>query len=663
MDAEETLQQRRRRLAQVSRACEACRMRKIRCDRSNPCSNCRTAGLACQVVNSRTDSGPKRDRIAQLEERVKYLHDRLFSAQTQLNNTNTTPDLRNPSSNTPTRNDQHGPFVVDDTHVYEGSSSFRNQAVQASDISQSKVVASGVHTQHNMDCLTRQLSNLLQPSDLRASAEDYQFSARATSNNQPAMDLLPSGLVVSILRQIQVNRPIFLCSFIISDPSLIETLCRQAYYTTAPLSLGQATAMYGILYCLLKEFIFLENPLGQEYDLKAHVSTCEKNFNQGIQTYQILAIPCFENVLSLALGIAKAQEEGKPFLCCTLLAAAASHCRMLGYCQETTYGKYQSCRADQMRRVFWYIYTVDKNISLLQGRPSYLQDSEVDAWNPRSSPEPDVRPWDQLLIMAIKFAKLQGRVYDQLYSAVARNAQPGQQAETIKLFSAELQSWYAELCEIDSTQMKQPQVFELSQKSWDIMYYSTMTLILITAPTTEEEAGVSQACLQAARAGLRCHLACFSSYQTADSPGLVSEGEYASWVLHQSSLNPFIAVFLHAIAADSLEDLTLLDEVVAALEKVSIVSHSCQDLFKACSTFARLGRALVMNDTRLENPEGGLQLSNDLDSGTQSGLETFEGIFGEGMLEQLSNYESYNFSALLGNWTNDEMGVVDEAQK
>ncbi|RMJ17415.1 hypothetical protein CDV36_002906 [Fusarium kuroshium] len=524
MDAEETLQQRRRRLAQVSRACEACRMRKIRCDRSNPCSNCRTAGLACQVVNSRTDSGPKRDRIAQLEERVKYLHDRLFTAQTQLNSHHhTTPNLANPSSSTLSRNDQHGPFAVDDTRVYEGSSSFRNQAVQASDISQSKVVTSGVHTQHNMDCLTRQLSNLLQPSDLRASAEDYQFASSATSNNQPAMDLLPSGLVVAILQQIRVNRPIFLCSFIISDPSLLESLCRQAYYTSTSLSLGQATAM--------------------------------------------------------------------------------------------------------------------------------------------SSPDPEVRPWDELLIMAIKFAKLQGRVYDQLYSATARNAQPMQQAETIEEFSAKLQSWYTELCEIDSTKMKQPEVFELSQKSWDITYYSTMTLILIKAPTTEEETGVSQACLQAARAGLRCHLACFSSYQTADSPGLVSEGEYASWVLHQSSLNPFIAVFLYAIAADSLEDLSLLDEVVAVLEKISVVSNGCQDLFKVCSTFARLGRALVMNDTRLENPEGGLQLSNDPISGPPSGLETFEGIFGEGMLEQLSNYESYNFSALLGSWTNDEMGVVDEAQK
>lgn len=67
--------------------------------------------------------------------------------------------------------------------------------------------------------------------------------------------------------------------------------------------------MYGILYCLLKEFTFLESPLSQEYDLKAHASTCEKNFNQGIQTYQILAIPCFENVLSLALGVSNEHQH------------------------------------------------------------------------------------------------------------------------------------------------------------------------------------------------------------------------------------------------------------------------------------------------------------------------------------------------------------------
>lgn len=61
--------------------------------------------------------------------------------------------------------------------------------------------------------------------------------------------------------------------------------------------------MYGILYCLLKEFSLLQNPLAQLHDLMVHVSTCERNFSRGIETYQTLVMPCFDNVLSLALGV------------------------------------------------------------------------------------------------------------------------------------------------------------------------------------------------------------------------------------------------------------------------------------------------------------------------------------------------------------------------
>lgn len=135
------------------------------------------------------------------------------------------------------------------------------------------------------------------------------------------------------------------------------------------------------------------------------------------------------------IQIFKAQEEGKPFLCCTLLAAAASHCRMLGYCQETTYGRHQAQRAEQIRRVFWHIYTTDKNMSLLQGRPSYLQDSEVDAWHPRISPDAAFKGWDELFILSIHFAKLQSQIYDQLYSAAARHAPRDQQDQVVNQLS------------------------------------------------------------------------------------------------------------------------------------------------------------------------------------------------------------------------------------
>ncbi|KAL6918811.1 hypothetical protein FSST1_002837 [Fusarium sambucinum] len=463
----------------------------------------------------------------------------------------------------------------------------------------------------------------------------------------------------------RINRPIFLCSFLINDPSLFEALCRQAYYTTVPLSLGQATSLYGIMYYMLKEYVLLQSPLAQEHDLKAHIVTCEKNLSRGVETYQALAIPCFENVFSLALGIIKAQEEGKPFLCCTLLAAAAGHYRMLGYCQETTYGKHQARRADQMRRVFWFIYITDKNMSLLQGRPSYLQDSEVDAWHPRVSPDPSYKVWDDLFILGIKFAKIQGEVYGRLYSATARQSSPVQQEQAVNQLSDKMQSWYIDVGKLDSSQMKDQEVFELSKKNWDVMYYSTLTLILVKA-TTDEESGISLKCVEAARAGLQSHLACFCSYQTYDSPGLVSESDYASWVLHQSSLNPFIIIFLRTISVDSdIEDVCLMDHMVAVLEKISGVSNACQNLFKVCSAFARLARALV--EDRMNNAPSHTQARDALQAFTETnsdfrfGLEPFEGFFGADMIEQLTNHESYNFSSMLGSWTVDETGTLETA--
>lgn len=118
---------------------------------------------------------------------------------------------------------------------------------------------------------------------------------------------------------------------------------------------------------------------------------------------------------------------------------------MLGYCQEMTYGKHQGRRAEQIRRVFWCIFTVDMNMSLLQGRPSYLRSCEVDAWLPRISPDAAFKGWDELFVLGIKFAKLQSRIYDQLYAADARHVPRVQQVQLVDQLSVELQSWYSEL--------------------------------------------------------------------------------------------------------------------------------------------------------------------------------------------------------------------------
>lgn len=114
-----------------------------------------------------------------------------------------------------------------------------------------------------------------------------------------------------------------------------------------------------------------------------------------------------------------------------------------------------------------------------------------------------------------------------------------------------------------------------------------------------------------------------------------------------------------------MDDVCLLDQMVAVLEKVSGVSHACQDLFKVCSTFARLARVLAearLNSAGSRNQtQDMLQAFNEIDSVSQFVLEPFESFFGANMVEQLTNHESYSFSSMLGSWTVDETGTLGNA--
>lgn len=61
--------------------------------------------------------------------------------------------------------------------------------------------------------------------------------------------------------------------------------------------------MHGILFFLLKEYMALKDPLCEKYDFKAYLAQCDRNLIVGLETYDILVVPCFENVLALVMGV------------------------------------------------------------------------------------------------------------------------------------------------------------------------------------------------------------------------------------------------------------------------------------------------------------------------------------------------------------------------
>ena len=98
-----------------------------------------------------------------------------------------------------------------------------------------------------------------------------------------------------------------------------------------------------------------------------------------------------------------------------------------------------------MRRLFWTLYIFDRNMSLLLDRPSKLHDRDIDTAYPEVSTNPQVRPWDEAFIMFIRLAKLQGHLYNELYSLVASEQSSAERAERADKILATLQRWKSDL--------------------------------------------------------------------------------------------------------------------------------------------------------------------------------------------------------------------------
>lgn len=94
------------------------------------------------------------------------------------------------------------------------------------------------------------------------------------------------------------------------------------------------------------------------------------------------------------------------------------------------------------------MYIFDKNISLLLGRASRIQDFEIDAEYPAASSDPRLRPWDESFLLGIKLASLQGQIYTGLYSATGLKKSVSERSADVGSLSSALERWYIELQEV-----------------------------------------------------------------------------------------------------------------------------------------------------------------------------------------------------------------------
>lgn len=95
--------------------------------------------------------------------------------------------------------------------------------------------------------------------------------------------------------------------------------------------------------------------------------------------------------------------------------------------------------AQQKLSVFWWVYIVDKGLSLRLGRHSIIQDYDIDVPTIlNADPQADAAGFRNYFSLTIACARVQGKVYDQLYSAGALNVTPQERETRVYQLAEEL---------------------------------------------------------------------------------------------------------------------------------------------------------------------------------------------------------------------------------
>jgi hypothetical protein len=146
----------------------------------------------------------------------------------------------------------------------------------------------------------------------------------------------------------------------------------------------------------------------------------------------------------------KAQSDARPALCWTLVSTGACLCQSLGYHREASVALDPPPLADAKRHVFWMLYMIDKIMSLNLGRASSFPDYDIDVEIFALNQDLRFCAWDKVLVAFIELCRLQGQIYDELYSARARRELPEVRARIIEQRASSLFAWHVGLKKVSS---------------------------------------------------------------------------------------------------------------------------------------------------------------------------------------------------------------------
>ncbi|KAH7148222.1 fungal-specific transcription factor domain-containing protein [Dactylonectria macrodidyma] len=595
----------------IPRACHNCRIRKIRCNRQLPCSNCVTSHLICRPVAkssavvqlSPNERSPSEEQFQNLHERLCVVEEALKSQTSQSIKGSESRHVVNPQA---IRDDRLTPnsSMGNRAPSFEGTSSFGQQTLLACQVSELTTSEAG----HSPSILEEVaiLRAILRNPENSPTMRPGRSLHELPNDDLKRMELPPSNFVIQVLGILKDTKSLLFLFHAVQDQSQVEELCRRIYFPLEPLSASELILFNGMFSVILSDLMNHTHENLDEEEVRRFQSVCQENFESAYETYEVVTSPTYQHTLALSIALIQAQMEGNLALHATLTSVAARHCLALGYHREERMMNLSSVEAQRARRLFWRIFIFDKNLSLRLGRAPIIQDYDVDVkqWIP--SQDPGDSPWDQVFAAFVEFSRISAQIYQKLYSPSSNRLEASKRQALVDDLSATLSRWHEGWQQIDASKAYCREIFTTILEPAEVTYYSVLTILYRGMNLSNSVQDIVPACFEAAQQGLRAFLKLWPHNKSVPATH-----HYGIWIFLYSSFTPFIVAFLHCIKNEDAKDLELLKNVLDTVEQTSSVRETLKRQFDLCRALYRIAE-LFINDRLSTSDQRAALLNNTI---------------------------------------------------
>ncbi|KAJ5734951.1 uncharacterized protein N7483_000076 [Penicillium malachiteum] len=455
---------RAKRAKYVSKACDQCKKRKIKCDGDSPCRTCIAKGVECR--SSGTDMRGRWRSLADRNESTRTGRDlasRLSRIEQRLSHMKT-PEVRSPDV---VQQDSHR-----DIPDPEERRAFGPGAMQVGVSEKVPTFSGETSITHNMSVVENRLEQMgVQYPRLRSASPSYPFRSCLT----PSPEIRRGHRHES---QTSLFRRVLDESGLVPDKEqwneLLQTFCDEVHILVPFLHLPSLWKLYEDVWeTSLGENIDSGEKSGIKRVQLAHILLClangrcvessrveheESRYSAGWSLYNAARdifgdlldgfrqctdqIFVLQTYLLMVVYLFRLDAHGSAE---KVIALSISHAHHIGLQRDRVVASMNPFQAELSRRLWWCLYLMDRRLAIETGRPFLIQDVNVDVglpqnvsdeWLTRSQsvsdtaslgnmelPGPEITSVHYLVAMA-SYSRVVGKVWEALYGAATSESTP-----------------------------------------------------------------------------------------------------------------------------------------------------------------------------------------------------------------------------------------------